>query len=71
MSSCQNSACSSKFETAVNSGIIDCSPKFMVAIRGCNSVVECHLPMVNVVGSSPIARFKSCTLTNNLSLLTY
>jgi hypothetical protein len=24
---------------------------------GCNSVVECHLPMVNVVGSSPIARF--------------
>lgn len=29
----------------------------MAAIRGCNSVVECHLPMVNVVGSSPIARF--------------
>ncbi len=50
--------CSSQFQTAVNSGIIDFSPKFMAAIRGCNSVVECHLPMVNVVGSSPIARFK-------------
>ena len=48
----------SQFKTAVNSGIIDFSPKFMAAIRGCNSVVECHLPMVNVVGSSPIARFK-------------
>lgn len=69
ISSYQNSVCSSKFKTAVNSGIIDFSPKFMVAIRGCNSVVECHLPMVNVVGSSPIARFKS-TLTNYLSLLT-
>jgi hypothetical protein len=29
----------------------------MAAIRGCNSVVESHLPMVNVVGSSPITRF--------------
>jgi hypothetical protein len=29
----------------------------MKPLCGCNSVVECHLPMVNVVGSSPIARF--------------
>lgn len=29
----------------------------MKTLCGCNSVVECHLPMVNVVGSSPIARF--------------
>ncbi len=25
-------------------------------MRGCSSVVERHLPMVNVVGSSPISR---------------
>jgi hypothetical protein len=29
----------------------------MIVSCGCNSVVECHLPKVNVVGSSPIARF--------------
>ncbi len=44
-------------KTAVNSDIISLIHKFMAAIRGRNSVVECHLPMVNVVGSSPIARF--------------
>ena len=49
---------------------------------GCNSVVECHLPKVNVVGSSPIARFlrvhmyiaeifvSFCTVTNYLSSVT-
>ncbi len=41
----------------------------MAAIRGCNSVVECHLPMVNVVGSSPIARFKICTVTISSSAI--
>lgn len=50
--------------------MIHYSPKFMAAIRGCNSVVESHFPKVIVVGSSPIARFVYCTLTNYLSLLT-
>lgn len=27
--------------------------------RGRNSVVECQLPKLNVVGSSPIARFRT------------
>ena len=28
----------------------------MQLIRGCNSVVECQLPKLDVVGSSPITR---------------
>lgn len=50
--------CSRQLKTAVNSGMVNFNAEFMAAISGCNSVVECHLPMVNVVGSSPISRFK-------------
>ena len=32
----------------------------IVAYCGRNSVVECQLPKLNVVGSSPIARFFLC-----------
>ena len=28
-------------------------------VRGCNSVVECQLPKLDVVGSNPIARSNS------------
>jgi hypothetical protein len=30
--------------------------------RGRNSVVECQLPKLNVVGSNPIARFSTATI---------
>ncbi len=50
----------------VDNDMVYLSPKLMAAIRGCNSVVECHLPMVNVVGSSPIARF-ICIAIRNIS----
>jgi hypothetical protein len=31
----------------------------MVEECGCNSVVECQLPKLNVAGSSPVTRFQS------------
>jgi hypothetical protein len=40
----------------------------LILICGCNSVVECLLPMQNVVGSSPIARFQGLCLNQILSI---
>ena len=52
----------------VNSVRVTCEAEFAVIAnvadartidvpRGCNSVVECQLPKLNVAGSNPVARF--------------
>src|SRR5262245_30979334 len=42
------------------------SCKCLTFICGRNSVVECQLPKLDVVGSNPIARFHKCQFYNML-----